>query len=52
MSLNRCPSLGGTMLDCNDDVDTSAGDYTSRYLLIPLMVDMFCLHLVRMTPVP
>ena len=33
VSLNQCPSLGGTMLDCNDDVDTSSGDYTSEIFI-------------------
>jgi hypothetical protein len=28
--VDTCPSLGGTVLDCNDDVDAPNGDFTSQ----------------------
>ena len=28
--VDTCPSLGGTVVDCNDDVDFAGGDYSSQ----------------------
>ena len=29
-SVDNCPSLGGIVLDCNDDIDFATGDFTSQ----------------------